>query len=470
MKQKRFCSFALVFVMLFSLLAACGGGDDTGTVAPSDESGANRYPSTRPLEVGIWWNPDDIYDSNRNTIPASEKDIMMGEIRMQNMRAIEERYNITLKFVDLTFNGAKESISTSIMAGEPDMDIYCMDVNFGIPFILGDYCLPVEKFARPGSDIFTDRNVMSSINVCGLEKDYIMRASPVMDYNAIYMLGYNWDLLQEFNQPDPQVLWEEGRWTWDAWLDIMKGTTDSNRGTFGWGGTHVPLLDNLLISNNTGIALTDVEGLTASNTLEVLDFVYKMCNEHNVAKPWDSNIEFWENNDWSTGKTAFFAWTAWLAQRFGVSKGYGNEEMDECDYTIRMVPWPLGPNVSSKDEIKGANLKGNVYMIPKGVQDPFTVYDIWFDYNNWHGGDLELRNDAAFWVLDYFADDEKGFQFCQELGEKPQFDIWEPLSIKTSENEFGIVGLLNGSTTVSQLTEQWKQVVQDAIDNAYNKN
>ncbi|MCL1806626.1 MAG: ABC transporter substrate-binding protein [Oscillospiraceae bacterium] len=470
MKMRKILSLAVVFVMLFTFLAACGGdGDDTGTVDPSGDPGV-RYETKRPLEVGIWWNPDDIYDSNRTTIPASEKNQMMGEIRLANMRAIENRYNITLKFVDITYNGAKESISTSIMAGSPDMDIYCMDLNFGIPYIMGDYCLPIDSYARPGSDIFTTQNVMSSLNVCGLDKDYIMRAAPFTDYNAIFMLGYNWDILQEFNQPNPQALWDEGKWTWDAWLDIMKATTDSNRGTFGWGGAHVSLLDNLLISNNANIALTDTQGLTSANTLEVLDFIYKMYNEHNVAKPWDGDIEYWDNNDWSGGTNAFFVWIAWLAQRNGVSKGFGTETDPACDYTIRVVPWPLGPTVNSKDEVKGTNVKGNVYMIPKGVQDPFTVYDIWFDYNNWHGGDLELRNEQAFWMQDLFADDVKGFQFCQELGEKPQFDMWEPLNAKNADSDtFGIGGIIGGTAMPSELSEQWKNVMQDAIDKAYGK-
>jgi hypothetical protein len=366
------------------------------------------------------------------------------------------------------------------MAGSPDVDIYCMDLNFGIPFVLSNYCLPVSEYSKPGSDIFTDQAAMASINVCDLPEDYLMRPTPAMDLNAIYTLGYNWDILQEYNQPSPQDLWDDDKWTWDAWLDIMKATTDSNRGIYGWGGTHVPLLDNLLISNGTGIALSDTEGLTSSPTLEVLDFIYKMYNEFNVCKTWDPDIDYWDNNSWGNGTNAFFVWIAWLAQREGVSRGFGTETMEECAYTIRVVHWPVGPS-GNKATNRGANLKGNVYMIPSGTRDADIVYDVWYDYNNWYHYDingseaskaeaLELRNEAAFWVESLYADDIRGFEMTQEIGTRPQLDMWDYLGITNSDgNGFGVGGLLDGSSTAAQLAEQWKLVTQDYIDIAYGK-
>jgi hypothetical protein len=471
--------------MVCALLAACngdGGGDDTPPPAgvSDSEPDVRRYDRTRTIQVGIWWDPTDIYDSNRNTLPNSEANPIMGQRRMDNMRAIEERYNVRLEFVDMTFQGVQESISTSVMAGSPDVDIYCMDLNFGIPYVVSNYCMPISSYAQAGSDIFTDQGVFTPINIAGMPEDYLLRTSPPVDLNSIYQLGYNWDILQEFNQPSPQDLWDDDKWTWDAWLDIMRNTTDSVRGTYGWSGGHVLMLSNLLISNGTGIALTDTEGLTSPATLQVLDFIYKMYNEYNVGKPWDQDIEYWDNNKWDTGNIAFFTWVAWLAQRNGVSKGFGTDEMIECDYTIRVVHWPIGPS-GNKATNRGANLVGNVYMIPSGTPDADIVYDVFYDYHNWYGYDpngtdadkeeaLFQRNDAAYWVESYFTDDFRGFEMVLEAGERPQLDMWDSLAATNADNaRFGIGGLLDGSATPAQLSEQWRLIMQDYIDIAYGK-
>ena len=477
MKIRRILSLAIVLLMAFSLIAACGDNNGGGvtpppagtSAAPDGGEEATRYANTRTIQVGIWWDPTQIYDSNRKEFTDSEANPLTAQMRLDNMRAIEDRYNVRLEFVDMTFSGAQESISTSIMAGSPDVDVYCMDLNFGIPYVLAKYCMAIDEYAKPGSDIFTAETVFTPVNVCNLPKDYLLRTSPPMDLNGIYQLGYNWDLLQEFNQPSPQDLWDDDKWTWDAWLDIMKAVTDTNRNTYGWGGDHVRLLDNLLISNGTGIALSDKEGMTAPATIEVFDFIYKLYNEHNAAIPWNDGIEYWDNSDWSTGTRGFFTWIAWLAQRNGVSRGFGTENDAECAYTIRVVNWPVGPS-GSKATNRGANLSGNVFMIPTGTKDASVVYDVFFDYHNWFDYDLDDRNEAAFWVESYYADDLWGFEMVQDLGTRPQLDLWDNLNITNGDGDrFGIGTLLNGSATAAQLAESWRLVTQDYIDTAYGK-
>jgi hypothetical protein len=468
----------MVLLMTCALFAACGGNSGGGgntdptpnTPSVNDQPEVRRYANTRTIRVAIWWDTNQIYDSNRTTFTDSESDVAVGQMRLDNMRAIEDRYNIKLEFVDMTYVGARESISTSVMAGAPDVDIYTMDFNFGIPYILNGFCMPTDEYAKPGSDIFTDQIVFTPVNVCSLPKDYIFVASPPVDYNQIYMLGFNWDLLQEYNQPNPQDLWDEGKWTWTEWLEIMRAVTDGTKGTYGWAGTHVKLLENMLISNNTGIALTDTQGLTSPATLDVLDFIYKMYNENNVAKPWDPDGDFWAaNNDWSTGKAGFFLWIPWLAQNYGITKGYGTASNAACDYVIRTVPWPIGPN-GNKDTNRQFNLGGNVYMIPIGTKDADIVYDTLYDYHNWYDFDLDLRNDATFWVEDLYGDDIRGFELVQFMGTKPQFDMFDYLNAKNADGDgFGVGGLLGGYETPAQLAETWKNIMQDYIDVAYGK-
>jgi hypothetical protein len=476
-KIRRILSLAVALILVFALLAACTGDDAGGDPSdPGKETDTRptvderRYENTRPIEVGIWWNPDSIYDSNRIEITAEEANPIAGQMRVDNMRAIEQRYNISLRFLDMTYGGAQESISTSIMAGSPDVDVYCMDLNFGIPFVMAGYCLPISSYAAPDSGIYTDQIVFTPLNVCDLPEDYLLRVSPPVDYNQISMLGFNWDRLQEFNQPNPQDLWDNDQWTWDSWLNIMRAVTDFSRQYYGWGGDHVRLLRNMLISNGTGIALTDTQGLTDGKTLEVLDFIYSMYNTESVARPWDPDAEYWDNNLWQSGQQAFFTWYPWLAQRNGITRGFGTENDPDCPYIIRLVPWPIGPS-GSKATNNTVNMSGNVFMIPTGTRDADIVYDVFYDYHNWYDYNLDLRNEAALWVEDLFGDDIRGLDYVlNHMSSRPQFDMWDFLGVRNADGDgFGIGGLIDGSSMPSQLTEQWRQVMQDYIDVAFGK-
>ncbi|MCL2003008.1 MAG: extracellular solute-binding protein [Oscillospiraceae bacterium] len=478
MKIRSILSLALALIMVFAVLAACGGNDDPGGGNPSpspDDRPAHdpdRYLNTRPITVGIWWNPEtNVIDSAQLELTGTEDNPVTAQMRLDNIRAIEERYNVKLNFVDMTWDGVRESIASSIMAGAPDVDIYCMDLNFGIPYVMAGYCLPISAYATdPEDGIWTDQTVFTPLNVCNLDEDYLIRVSPPVDYNQIPMLGYNKDRLDEFNQPDPQDLWDSGQWTWDAWLNIMRGVTDFSDSRYGWGGGHVPLLTALLISNGTGIAVSDTENLTATATLEVFDFIYNMYNTENVARPWDGDIEYWDNNLWQSGQQAFFIWYPWLAQRNGITKGFPTDEHEDCPYTIRVVPWPIGPS-GNRETNNTVNMSGNVFMIPIGTPDAHIVYKVFYDYNNWYNYDLDLRDDAALWVENLFGDDVRGLDFVTGyMSTKPQFDMWDNLVVRNADGDrFGIGGLLDGSTMASGLAEQWRQVMQDYIDAAYGK-
>jgi hypothetical protein len=196
-----------------------------------------------------------------------------------------------------------------------------------------------------------------------------------------------------------------------------------------------------------------------------------MYNTYNVARPWEGDpTPYWDNNDWSTGQGAFFTWVAWLAQRNGLSKGFSFGGYEPCPYEIRVVPWPLGPSSGGKDNVAGGNIKGNVYMLPKGTIHPDIVFDVFFEYNNWYEYDIELRDEASMWVEDYYTDDFSGLEYTIYLAGRPQLDLWDYLNARNAEgNGFGVGGLLDGSTTPAQLAQEWRLIMQDYIDIAYGK-
>jgi hypothetical protein len=472
---RKFLALMLAAVMIFALLAACGDkddgpGKDPGTDPENSRETVRRYKDTRTIQVGIWWDPSGNYDSNRLEVNPSDENQIIAQMRLENMRALEEQFNIRLEFVDMTFNGARESISTSVMAGTPDVDIYCVDLQWSVPLVLGGFCLPVSEYATdPNGDLYAAMpKVFSPLNMCNLEQTYLLRtADPGSDTNSNYMLGYNKDLLDSFSQPDPQELWEKGEWTWSAWLDIMRAVTDTNRGTYGFGDAHEQVLGSLLMSNGASIALSAEQGLTSQATIEVLNLVYDIHNTDKVARPWNDS-GYWENSYWEDGTLAFFPWIPWRAQQSGITRGWAYGDWDDCPYIIRVVHWPVGPS-GNKATNSTFNLSGNVWMIPKNVPQPDIVYDVFFGYNNWYDYDLSLR-DEDVWTEPLFGDDQLGWKYALEAIARPQFDMYSALGMQNADGGGFYTGsLLAGETTVAQFTQSWSLIVQNYIDVAYGK-
>lgn len=90
----------------------------------------------RTIKIGTWY--DHYYDSTNTDIydDPSVSDEELAQKHFDSVKKVEEKYNVRLEFVNLTYDGIQESINTSILAGTPDCDIYETDLTFGIPAAL----------------------------------------------------------------------------------------------------------------------------------------------------------------------------------------------------------------------------------------------------------------------------------------------------------------------------------------------
>ncbi len=469
---KKAAAILLILVMTASL-AACGnsgsgnvannGGDSqSGTVVSGNEDDIQveiTHTTTREITVGTWYDQyytsdhDDIYDN------PSVANVEQAQMQLDNMRAIEEKYNVKFRFVNLTWAGDIESINTSIMAGQPDCDIYLVDLSFGIPAVLNGYAMPIEEYASASSDIFNDQKVMRYLNLMGEENNYLFApASITLDS---YPLGFNMAMLEEAGLENPQDLYDRGEWTWDKFREYLLALTvdENNDGVtdvYGLGTVFTQLFSNLMMSNGTGMANGTTEGISSPATIEVLDFMYNMYNVDKVARPWDPD-DFWGNNNcFADGLTAFWAAPGWIMSDYTV---------DELGFEFGIVPWPIGP---SGNQETNATYKtaGNWYIIPVGVDNPALVYQVMFDWSNWYNYDTDYRDSDLTWWEDAMYS-ERNFDYLKMMGEKQTLDIWESLSFPNSE--FNLQMLIEGSYTPSQMAEQTKNVLQSLIDEAFGQ-
>lgn len=470
----RVISLLLVCIMMFSL-AACGnkaedketGGKVTPTNAPSSDGGEatatpteggsdstddnGKYPlaEKRTIKVGTWY---DIYYTSEHQSPEDNPKVTNNETAMmqiENVRAIEEKYNVEIIFQNMTWEGIMESINVSIMAGAPDCDIYMVDLQFGIPAVMNGLAQPIESYAAADSDIFTDQIVMRYLNLMGQDQSYLFSGNAI---NAdSYPLAFNLDMLEELNLENPQDLWDRGEWTWEKWREYLIATTrdvdgDGSTDVFGYGGFWTTFLNQMLMSNGANIAGGFEENLTATSTIEVLDYIYQMYNVDKTAKPW--NQDDWDVNGylWKDGLVAFWPVAHWMLEK----------NVDLLEYEVGVVPWPVGPN-GNKDTNAGYMTAGNYYIIPVGVEDPETVYNVFYDWTNWYNNDLSYRDDTE-WAENCYVT-ERNFEYVVDMGSKQSFDIWGSLP-----GGFSLVPLMNGEKTGSQLAEENKLIIQEGLD------
>lgn len=489
-KLKKAAALLLAGTMAFSLTACGGGGDDnkptqtptstpaggddqtptptptptpedTGSggeagqvgVSTKDENGIatlNVAPSEtkRKIRIGTWY--DHFYESKHTKIEddPNMNDPETAQMRLDNLRRIEEKYNVEIEYVNLTWEGTIESINTSIMAGSPECDIYEVDLQFGVPAALNGYAAALEDFVDPANDVFNDQTVMKYLNIGGMEKSFLFTPN-ALDTGAS-PLAFNMHLIDEANLENPQDLYDRGEWTWDKFREYLRVLTKDD--VYGFTGWHTVLLDNLLMSNGAHIAGGKTEGLSSPATIEALDFMYQIYQVDKTARPW--NDDNWDINvsSYAEGKVGFWNTATWIQSQYGLS--------DTCGFEIGVVPWPVGPsgNQETNSQIKVA---GNYYMIPVGVERPELVYQVMFEYANWFNGDLDYRDDTE-WAENQM-ETERNFDYLVEMGKsQPWFDIWQSVGINAGYAM--VTSQADAVLTAAQAAEQEKQVVQDYLD------
>ena len=372
------------------------------------------------------------------------------------MREIESKYNVRLKYLNLTFPGIQESITTSIMAGLPDVDVYETDLQFGIPAVLGNLAISLEDMGLQGTDVFGAQEVMQYLNV-NQDKNYLFAGSIAGAINN-YPLAFNMDLIKEANLENPQDLWDRGEWTWDKWKEYLAKLTKTGDGAndvYGYSGYWTNMLENLLFSNGTTIASGPDQTLNSTATIEVIDFIYNLYNVERTARPWDQAN--WEINNklYAEGKSGFWIGADWIFSE----QGGGPER--PLPFEIGVVPWPVGPN-GSKDTNYHGKTGGNWYMIPKGVENPKLVYDVMFDWLNWYDFDRGLAEDLS-WSQDQYMT-ERNFDYAFMMSQNCGFDIWASLGLG---DDLSMVPIMDGEKTAAQYAEETKQLVQEALDNYF---
>jgi hypothetical protein len=483
--MKRWIALGLSIMMGLAAVG-CGGSaaPSTGTAestpaesstpAPAPEPGvASNWP--RDINIGTWWVQ--YYDSS-HTAPEDDPSysgILAGELKFEVVKKIEEKYGAKFYWQNLTYEGTKESINNSILAGSPDCDIYLVELSFGIPAALNGLALDLKTVLPADSDIFTDQKVAKYLDLGDGKACLIKRVEASSTVEATYPLAFNKQMLDNNNLEDPRDLYARGEWTWDKFIEYCQTLTQDTDGDgqidqYGYCGYANETFEQLLMSNGANIATGTTEQLSSAPTGETLQMLSDMYNTYKVCYPYDTDSANNSNTmrfQYRQGNIGFFPIAAWIAGD-GADYDYTGENGVTLAFDTIYVQWPVGPSGDAATNA-GKVSAGEYYIIPAGIPDPDKVYNVLYDMWNWYEGDTVLRDDpeTLFWWYAVTGRNEEiqnqNFDIMFDVGSRETFELWNNLGV-----EYDFLTLIDGTVTPAQFQETYKQQVQDALD-AYFK-
>ena len=429
--------------------------EESSDAAVADSGYEAKDLGGRTIKIGLWW--DEYWDSNYQSLDDIEaaggswtnEETM--QMKLDAVRAVEEKWNCKIEWVNLGWDGIIDSINTSVTAGTPDCDIYLTDLQFGISPVANGYVQKISDYAPADSDILTDGTVFTRQNLLGND-DYLFHESTTIPSVAMYMT-YNAAMIDSLGLEAPESLAEKGEWTWDKFAEYAKACTqdtdgDGNMDVYGYGSAWTLTVQGFCASNNAAIADSSTEGLSDPKTVEAFNFIDQLYNVDKSARPYQDD---W-NNDllaFSSGKVAFAFAQPWILI----------QEIDNHDFDMRICPAPVGP--SGDGSMTPAMITNN-YMIPVGVEDATSVYCVFEEMMNWYHDDISYRDDPE-WFESGFVDEDQ-VTLANKLGALANNDLWNSIDSEGAVSKVFYGDVVNGDSTVSQAIESNKQILQDEID------
>lgn len=487
---KKICATGLAASMVLSM-TACNNTANTNTTTQADNNTTPQAAQTTPqsqetttqkndtttsgtprhLTIGSWWVQ--YYDSTHTSVeddPSYAGDLA-AELKFENVKKIEEKYNVTFAWENLTYAGTKESINTSVLAGSPDCDIYLVDLGMAIPAAMNGLATDLKTVLPADDDLFTTQNNIKYLDLGDGKACILKRVEAQSTVESTYPLAFNKQLLEDNNLEDPRELYKRGEWTWDKFIEYCQVLTQDTNGDgtvdqYGFGGFGFETFEQLMMSNGGSIAAGTTETLSSAPVGEALQMLQDMYITYNVCYPYDNDsdtMRFIYRN----GNIGFWPGAAWIAA-YNADYDYNGEQGVTLEFDTCYVQWPVGPS-GNQETNKGKVTSGEFYIIPAGVEDPELVYNVLYDMWNWYDGDTSIRDDEETLYWWYAVTDkdpeiqDQNFDVMFDCGSREQFDLWNSMGI-----EYDLESLINGTVTAAQFQETYKQQIQDALDAYFN--
>jgi len=409
MLKKVFIVFIAITMAMF-VFAGCDQGTETSEPESSKVSSSSEATPTESNNMGVFEGfkemPEDFNLQGATIVVSSwsdeepkEGETDDGDKVYRRRKMAEEKFNFTFEYKHVPGQAYADMFASSSAAGIFFADIVRSPTQYSFPtWIQNGFYAPLDDVLDYESEKYSQQ---SGLSVWVDGKHYFL-TSPMLEPMVVV---YNPDMLEREGAPDPLELAQQGKWNWDAMLEIAKlttknvGTQNEQFGLKGWFATP------LLLSNGVaGVRVGDGEltsGLFEPAALTALNFYRKLKVEEQVVDP----------ADWTIGNQNFINGTVAMA----IGERWSFAGLREHMSTFKVVPMPFGPD--NTENLIISNNIGVTGFSPLSEVPIEQLVALWV-----YGSATDYRPDA-----DTFIDQFDSFYENNRSAERPFFDTDESL-------------------------------------------
>ncbi len=376
---KKIVVILLACTFLLISLAACGGANDSGSSSQISESVSSEesVSSSETADLGVFEGfikePGDIDLGGASVVVAFiiDEEPKLGVSddgdKIYNRRKMaEDKYNFKFEYKVVGGQAYGDIFASSSAAG-----IFFADIIIALP-TKNQFSAPIDEVIDFSSEKYSPQeNITKWID----GKHYFILHST--SQKNVPVVAYNPDLLEREGAPDPLILAQEGKWDWDALLNIAEMTTknigeaNAQYGLKGW------FVNALLQANGVSqVKVADGKlesGLLEPAALTALNFYRTLLVERKVVDP----------ADWSIGNQNFINGTNAMI----ITEGWQIAGLRDYMDNFEVVPLPFGPdNEEMLVPTRGLGGNGRAFTLLSDIPVEDRVA-IWIDAtaNNYRG-------------------------------------------------------------------------------------
>lgn len=332
----------LAALMALTMMGAMTGCGDSGSSESSSDD--SRYKEKDDVSVDtslvddlIAGDPDikgqsiywlSYYDLN----PTNNQD------RSVALSLFEDKYGAKVEYISCTAETKFDTLASRILGGDP-VDMFAYEWDAVPNGVTKDQYQPLDDYIDLDNEIWDDMSdVIDMFEYKG--KHYVV---PYCLSDPL-LITYSRSLCEENGLEDPLELYEDGEWTWDTFMDMMKTFVskaedgETRYGINGWFGQ--------AIVQSTGETFVTYDGNTFSNNIsspkiEEAEGIMEEIMSLNMYDPtWygylpdDDSVLFFAMADWALGTSNV--------------KNDPNPEINEDGFVeegdLMIVPFPKAPD------------------------------------------------------------------------------------------------------------------------------
>ena len=264
----------------------------------------------------------------------------------------KEYCNGNIEFITLVYNDAPRKLAALVLSNDSP-DVYHLR-PLDYPMIMYMDILQSLEGKIDFSDPVFKNDLYGWNNYKWNNEYYVLGGAGVSN-----MFWFNRQLLRDYGiSKDPIQLVKEGKWDWDAMLDIAKKTTDVQSGIYGFGDATGTLVNQLIAGYGEDIVKVDKtvikNNLSSINVSKAINFYGDLYSKHKVmSSPGET-----ARNLFSSGRLAMFYDGHWISgmEPFKTMNQNGD---------IVFTHFPKAPG--EKDYRYAGEIGG--YAIPKGAEN-----------------------------------------------------------------------------------------------------